>query len=123
MVKILYHDQLSEDCFVDLKVQDVVSSNDTVIVGINVNDNSITLPTEISLINTLRIASFVYHNLSHLLPPNITNQTLISPVISSTCNNCTTTNLTQPVTITFNISTQQVMYIQLYCYCVFLDIR
>ena len=115
MVKILH--QLSEDCFVDLKVQDVVSSNDTVIVGINFNDNSITLLTEISLTNILRIASFVYHNLSHLLPPH-TNQTLISPVISSTCNNCTTTNLTQPVTITFNISTQQVIYIQLYCYCV-----
>ena len=79
------------------------------IQAISVNNNSITLPPDIFDNLPVKIASFYYHNISRWLPPDHPNQSIISPVLSSTnCTDCSITDLTTPVNIVFNLSSQQV---------------
>ena len=85
----------------------------TIITGpiqaISVNNNSITLPPDIFDNLPVKIASFYYQNISRWLPPHHPNQSIISPVLSSTnCTDCSITDLTTPVNIVFNLSSQQV---------------
>ena len=79
------------------------------IQAISVNNNSITLPPDIFDNLPVKIASFYYQNLSRWLLPHHPNQSLISPVLSSTnCTDCSITDLTTRVNIVFNLSSQQV---------------
>ena len=79
------------------------------IEAISVNNNSITLPPDIFDNLPVKIASFYYQTLSRWLPPDDPNQSIISPVLSSTnCTDCSITDLTTPVDILFNLSSQQV---------------
>ena len=79
------------------------------IQAISVNNNSITLPPDIFDNLPVKIASFYYQNLSRWLPPDHPNQSIISPVLSSTnCTDCSITDLNTPVNIFFNLSSQQV---------------
>ena len=79
------------------------------IQAISVYNNSITLPPDIFDNLPVKIASFYYQNLSRWLPPHHPNQSIISPVLSSTnCTDCSITDLTTPVNIVFNLSSQQV---------------
>ena len=82
------------------------------IEGISFNENSITLPVEIFDLQSLpiRIASFVYHNLSSLLTPHNSSLELASSIVSSItdCTNCTLNNLNESVVISFNLSNLQV---------------
>ena len=82
-------------------------SDSDVIKGISSKASSISLPNEIFNAFPVRIASFIYKNMSSVLVPcNSSLLQLVSPVVSATtdCEECTTTDLTEPVTITFNIS-------------------
>ena len=74
--------------------------------GISSEANSISLPNEIFNTLPVRIASFIYKNMSSVLVPRNSSLQLVSPVVSATtdCEECTTTDLTEPVTITFDIS-------------------
>ena len=77
--------------------------------AISVNNNSITLSSDIYDNVPVKIASFYYKNLSRWLSPDHPNQSIISPVLSSTnCTDCSITGLTTPVNIMFNLSSQQV---------------
>ena len=79
------------------------------IQAISINNNSIILPPNIFDNLPVKIASFYFQNLSRFLPPNHPNQSIISPVLSSTnCTDCSITDLTTPVNIIFNLSSQQV---------------
>ena len=79
------------------------------IQAISVNNNSITLPPDILDNLPVKIASFYYQNLSRWLPHHHSNQSIISPVLSSTnCTGCSITELTTPVKVLFNLSSQQV---------------
>ena len=79
------------------------------IQAISVNNNSITLPPDIFDSLPVKIASFYYQNLSRWLPPDHTNHSIISPVLSSTnCTDCSITDLNTLVNIVFNLSSQQV---------------
>ena len=79
------------------------------IQAISVNNNSITLPSDIFDSLPVKIASFYYHNLSRWLPPDHPNHYIISPVLSSTnCTDCSIPDLNTPVNIVFNLSSQQV---------------
>ena len=79
------------------------------IQAISVNNNSITIPSDVFDSLPVRVASFYYQNLSRLLPVHHPNQSIISPILSSTnCTNCSITGLTTPVSIVFNLSSQQV---------------
>ena len=79
------------------------------IQAISLNNNSITLPPDIFDNLPVKIASFYYHNISRWLPPDHPNQSIISPILSSTnCTDCSITDLTTPVNIVFNLSSQQV---------------
>ena len=84
--------------------------------AISVNNNSIALPFDIFDNLPVKIASFYYQNLSRWLPPHNPNQSIISPVLSSTnCTDCSITDLTTPVNIVFNLSSQQVQQNKLNC--------
>ena len=79
------------------------------IQAISVNNNSIILPSDTFDSLPVKVASFYYQNISRLLPVHHPNQSIISPVLSSTnCTNCSITDLTTPVNIMFNLSSQQV---------------
>ena len=79
------------------------------IQAISVNNNSIILPSDTFDSVPVKIASFYYHNISRWLPPDHPNQSIISPILSSTnCTDCSITDLTTPVNIVFNLSSQQV---------------
>ena len=79
------------------------------IQAISVNNNSITLPADVFDNLPVKIASFYYQNISRWLPPDHPNKSLISPVLSSTnCTDCSITDLTTPINIIFNLSSQQV---------------
>ena len=80
------------------------------VVGISFNGNSISLPNEIFNTLPVRIASFIYQNMSSILVPRNTSLQLVSPVVSATtdCEECKTTDLTEPVVIAFNVSPYQV---------------
>ena len=79
------------------------------IQAISLNNNSIILPADIFDNLQVKIASFYYQNLSRLLPPDHPNQSIISPVLSSTnCTDCSIIDLTTPVNIVFNLSSQLV---------------
>ena len=79
------------------------------IQAISINNNSITLPPDIFDNLPVKIASFYYQNLSKWLLPDHHNQYIISPVLSSTnCTDCSIRDLTTPVNIVFNLSSQQV---------------
>ena len=73
---------------------------------ISLNNNSITLPPDVFDNLPVKIASFYYQNLSKWLPTDDPNQSIISPVLSST--NCSIKDLTTPVNIVFKSSSQQV---------------
>ena len=96
------------DCiFKELRSQLLNDSDFDAVKGISSEANSISLPNEIFNIFPVRIASFIYKNMSSVLVPrNSSLLQLVSPVLSATtdCEECTTTNLTEPVAITFNIS-------------------
>lgn len=51
------------------------------------------------------MASFFFPNLSHVLPPLDTNNSIVSPVISSAidCTSCPVTDLTENVTVQLTI--------------------
>jgi latrophilin 2 len=112
------------EVYVALRVQEVVFplAGDK-IVGINVESNSIQLPSDISFTmnDTIKIASFVFRNLSQLLSPQTNERRLISPVISATCINCKKTDLNPQVNISFNLSSQEISPND-NLICVFLDI-
>ena len=57
------------------------------------------------------LASFFYRNLSSLLvPDDPSRQSIISPVVSSAvCTDCRIENLSEPVTISFNIDRNEVI--------------
>ena len=79
------------------------------IQAISVNNNSITLPPDIFYNLPVKIASFYYQNLSRWLPVDHPNQSIISPILSSTnCTNCFIKDLTTPVNIVFNLPSHQV---------------
>ena len=79
------------------------------IQAISINNNSITLPPDIFDNLPVKIASLYYQNISRWLPPHHPNQSIISPVLSSTnCTDCSIIDLTTPVNIVFNLSSQQV---------------
>ena len=79
------------------------------IQAISINNNSITLPPDIFDNLPVKIASIYYQNISRWLPPHHPNQSIISPVLSSTnCTYCSITDLTTPINIVFNLSSQQV---------------
>ena len=72
--------------------------------------NSISLPNEIFNTLPVRIASFIYQDMSSILVPHNTSLQLASPVISATtdCEECNMTDLIEPVVIAFNVSSYQV---------------
>ena len=72
--------------------------------------NSISLSNEIFNTLPVRIASFIYQDMSSILVPRNTSLQLASPVISATtdCEECKTTDLIEPVVIAFNVSSYQV---------------
>ena len=72
--------------------------------------NSISLPNEIFNTLPVRIASFIYQDMSSILVPRNTSLQLVSPVVSATtdCEECKTTDLIEPVVIAFNVSSYQV---------------
>ena len=79
------------------------------IQAISINNNFVTLPPDILDNLPVKIASFYYQNLSRWLPHDHPNQSIISSVLSSTnCTDCSITELTTPVNIVFNLSSQQV---------------
>ena len=80
------------------------------VVGISSDGNSISLPNEIFNTLPVRIASFIYQDMSSILVPRNTSLQLVSPVISATtnCEECKTTDLIEPVNITFNLASFQV---------------
>ena len=95
--------------FIGLRSQLLLENAVALVEGISSEANSISLPNEIFNTSTVpvRIASFIYKNMSSVLvvQPNSSLQ-LVSSVVSATtdCEECTTTGLTEPVNITFNIS-------------------
>ena len=81
------------------------------VVGISFNGNSISLPNEIFNTLPVRIASFIYQNMSSILVPRNTSLQLVSPVVSATtdCEECNMTDLKDHhVNITFNVSSYKV---------------
>ena len=72
--------------------------------------NSISLPNEIFNTLPIRIASFIYQDMSSILVPRNTSLQLVSPVVSATtdCEECNMTDLIEPVVIAFNVSSYQV---------------
>ena len=80
------------------------------VVGISSDGNSISLPNEIFNTLPVRIASFIYQDMSSILVPRNTSLQLVSPVISATtnCEECNMTDLIEPVNITFNLASFQV---------------
>ena len=81
------------------------------VVGISFNGNSISLPNEIFNTLPVRIASFIYQDMSSILVPRNTSLQLVSPVVSATtdCEECKTTDqIIEPVNITFNVSSYNV---------------
>ena len=80
------------------------------VVGISSDGNSISLPNEIFNTLPVRIASFIYQNMSSILVPRNTSLQLVSPVISATtnCEECNMTDLIEPVNITFSLASFQV---------------
>ena len=80
------------------------------VVGISSDGNYISLPNEIFNTLPVRIASFIYQNMSSILIPRNTSLQLVSPVVSATtdCEECNMTDLIEPVVIAFNLSTYEV---------------
>ena len=80
------------------------------VVGISSDGNSISLPNEIFNALPIRIASFIYQDMSSILVPRNSSLQLVSPVISATtnCEECNMTDLIEPVNITFNLASFQV---------------
>ena len=80
------------------------------VVGISSDGNSISLPNEIFNTLPVRIASFIYQEMSSILVPHNTSLQLVSPVISATtnCEECNMTDLIEPVNITINLASFQV---------------
>ena len=80
------------------------------VVGISSDGNSISLPNEIFNTLPVRIASFIYQDMSSILVPRNTSLQLVSPVVSATtdCEECNMTDLIEPVNITFNLASFQV---------------
>ena len=93
-------------CFIGLRSQLLLENTIALVDGISSEANSISLPNEIFNTFPVRIASFIYKNMSSVLVPRNSSLQLVSPVVSATtdCEECTTTDLTEPVTITFDIS-------------------
>ena len=103
-------------------MQSFESLDDYELTGIDYEGNSITVPSQVFIQKDLPFttASFVYTDMSSLLSFASNETQLISPVVSTILNcttnsisdmgNCVTTNLTQPVIISFNLSGQQVKY-------------
>lgn len=92
---------------IEIKSQEIIKA-DTV-VGISVDGNSITLPAEIFVNVPVRIASFIYQDLSSLLVPLNSSQILVSPVVSATtnCDGCEYSDLMEQVNITFKFSSSR----------------
>ena len=85
-------------------------------LAVSYQGNNLTLPPEIFMNcpEATTVASFVYNNLSTLSPN--AGKSLISPVVSSTIDCNATSDLAQPVTMTFNLSyTQKVKKTFQYC--------
>ena len=82
------------------------------VTGISYDGNFISLPNEIFNTLPVRIASFIYQNMSSILVPRNTSLQLVSPVISAItdCEECKTTDLIEPVNITFNVSSSLASY-------------
>ena len=80
------------------------------VVGISSDGNSISLPNEIFNTLPVRIASFIYQDMSSILVPRNSSLQLVSPVISATtnCEECNMTDLIEPVNITFSLASFQV---------------
>ena len=72
--------------------------------------NSISLPNEIFNTLPVKIASFIYQNMSSILVPRNTSLQLVSPVISATtdCEECKKFDLMEHVGISFNVSSYKV---------------
>ena len=94
--------------FIGLRSQLLLENAVALVEGISSEANSISLPNEIFNTSTVpvRIASFIYKNMSSVLVQPNSSLQLVSSVVSATtdCEECTTTGLTEPVNITFNIS-------------------
>ena len=90
----------------------MTTNNTNAVVGISSNGNYISLPNEIFNTLPVRIASFIYQNMSSILVPRNTSLQLVSPVISATtdCEECKKTDLIKPVGISFNVSSYKVCY-------------
>ena len=89
----------------------LLTTNDQELVErVSSDGNSISLPNEIFNTLPVRIASFIYQDMSSILVPHNTSLQLVSPVISATtdCDECKTTDLIEPVVIAFNVSSYQV---------------
>ena len=94
--------------YVAFTVKEITTING-LIQAISINNNSITIPPDIFDYLPVKIASCYYQNISRWLPPHQPNQSIISAVLSSTnCTDCSITDLTTPVNIVFNLSSQQV---------------
>ena len=93
-----------------MRSQFLTTNNTNAVVGISSNGNYISLPNEIFNTLPVRIASFIYQNMSSILVPRNTSLQLVSPVISATtdCEECKTTDLIKPVGISFNVSSYKV---------------
>ena len=89
----------------------LLTTNDQELVErVSAEGNSISLPNEIFNTLPVRIASFIYQNMSSILVPRNTSLQLVSPVISATtdCEECKKTDLIKPVGISFNVSSYKV---------------
>ena len=82
------------------------------VTGISYDGNSISLPNEIFNTLPIRIASFIYQDMSSIFVPRNTSLQLVSPIVSATtyCEECKTTDLIEPVNITFNVSSSLASY-------------
>ena len=101
---------------IDINVQQIQDSPNEKFLAVSYQGNSLILPPEIFMNcpEATTVASFVYTNLSTLSPN--AGKSLISPVISSTIGCNATSNLAQPVTMTFNLThTQKVKKPFQYC--------
>ena len=64
----------------------------------------------VSMCCVVTVASFLYNNLSSLLVPDDSSQSVVSPVLSAAvCVDCHIKNLTEPVVITFDVENSKVI--------------